>query len=236
MSTTLPISAADLIEFRPNAAAVLSARTELASAQEKYDAAHAEPAAGQVAVPEAERAAIASALTLAQNLLADAEARLEKSDPAFMLRVPTGRTKALIIHAANADPHMPRFRSNAALLRAIADEVDRADLSDDERTALDAAQACIAEGRVIPNESWMHVFTAAQQSATGRIILADRQLSAQLEMRHRLSYCVAIPGRRAPLTDRDLDAIPEQYHGAIHAEILRLGELSEDAAKNFDAP
>lgn len=220
----LPISAADLIEFRPNAAAVIAAREAANKA-----------AAALAASPDDE--ALKAALDAADAALEAAEAEQAGNDPVFRLRPPTGRIRALISHATLADPDAPRFRDNAALLDAIEAEADEAGLLDDDLAAVAEARELVKAGKNLDGDLWGRIFAAAQDTRGGRRIIADRLLSGTIDARHRVRYCLVVDGLPSPLRDTDLDR-PDiaGWLGAINAELLRLETLGRDDAKNSDAP
>lgn len=225
-ASPFPLSARDTVEFRPATAAVIAARAALEDAQ-----AAAGPATDEVAPDD-----LAAKVQAAQAALEAAEAEQAKADPIFMLRVPTGRTKALVQRATSADPDAPRLRDNAELLAAIEAEARDAGLLDDDLAAIAEAKPLVAAGKMMDGELWSRVFAAAQDTAGGRRIIADRVLYSELHARHRIAHHLVLDGQQhRPLSERDLDSV-ERYLPAINAEIERLSTLAAADAKNSAAP
>lgn len=234
MASPFPLSARDVIEFRPAQAAVIAARAALEEAQ--AETATVLPADGSpVTIP-------LDKLAAAQAALADAEAEQAKADPVYRLRVPTGRTKALVGHAVQCDPCAPRLLGNTELLAAIEAEAADAGLLEDDLAAIAEAKPLAAKGETLPDALWTRIFRAAQDTVAGRRIIADRVLYTELHARHRIAHHLLLQTATAPLanyrplSEHDIDSIDQRYLVAINAELERLTSLSAADAKNSAAP
>lgn len=228
MAHPMPLSARDTLEFRPRSAAVIAAREALGVLEADVLGRTKEGAP----VSEEDQAALVEA----QAALEAAEAARAEDDPVFLLKVPTGRTKALVNHAIYADADAPKFQGNKELIAAVEAEADEAGLSAEDVAALARAKELIAAGADMPQELWSLIHAAAQQTDAGRMIIADRILFSELLARHRIRYHLALPGKKLPLSERDVDTVEPAYLGAINAELVRLSELTKADAKNSAAP
>lgn len=241
MASPMPLSARDAVEFRPAQAAVIAARAALEKAQAAQAASvNAIAADGEpLGKPQADADAVVAA---AQAALEAAEAEAAKADPIFRLRVPTGRTRALVNHATQADPAAPRFRDNAELLQAIEAEAVEAGLLDSDLAAIAEAKPLVAAGQSLEGELWTRIFNAARDTVAGRRIIADRNLWSELYIRHRVAHHLILSDAAAPLasyrplSERDLDSIDQRHLLAIATELDRLSNLTAADAKNSDAP
>lgn len=219
MAYPMPISARDLIEFRPNSEAVIRAREAVEKAQADINAA-------LTAVTGEMNAALESA----EKALAAAEEAREKADPVFMLRVPNGRTKAIFVRDINADPDMPKYSGNKELIAAALTEAEA--LEPDEVQALNDAAQFFADGKDAPESVWRPAVEAVNKTAAGRAILADRYLFGELSGRHRIRHHLVIDGVRNPLPEHEIDRIEDVYLAAINAKLIEMSEMSKDTAKN----
>lgn len=226
MAYPMPISARDLIEFRPNSEAVIKAREAVEKAQADINAALTAENGG----PDSVTDEIKAALEDAEKALAAAEEAREKADPVFMLRVPNGRTKAIFVRDINADPDMPKYSGNKELVTAALTEADSLDPA--EVQALNDAAQFFNDGKDAPESVWRPAVEAANKTAAGRSILADRYLFGELSGRHRIRHHLVIDGVRNPLPEHEIDRIEDGYLGAINAKLIEMTELSKDAAKN----
>lgn len=245
MAHPMPLSARDLYEFRPNAAAVIAARAEVEKAQAELDSVQALHAqhqgdGGAMVAHECHEIDVKGArdrLEAAQKALDEAEAACSAADPAFLLKIPTGRTKALLQHAVNTDPDIPAFRGNKVLLAAIESEAEAAGLTADDLTAINEARKVVESGEGLTGDLWSKIYNMAQATETGRALIADRLLHVELVGRHRVRLHLVLDGKRSPLSERDLDEPGvADYLSAINAKLIELSEVSKAAAKNSAAP
>lgn len=221
MASPFPLSARDVVEFRPATAAVIAARDVLEKAQAE---------------------AGVDAVAAAQAALEAAEAALAKRNPVYLLRPPTGKTKALVNYAVNADPCVPRLRDNTELLQTIEAEAADAGLLEVDLAAIAEAKPLVAAGQVLTGDLWAKVYGAAQDTAGGRRIIAGRLLFNELRIRHWIAHHLILSDAASPLagykplSERDLDAIDNDDLRAINLELDRLSELTKADAKNSAAP
>lgn len=210
----LPVSATDIIEFRPAAERVKRAAAALAEAR-------------------AAKPKNPVAIAAAEADLAAAEAAQAQRDPAYRLRVPTIRTKSASTGDLVAECCVTK--SNADLIAAMLAEPDR--LSSDDAAFL--AEIKIDADGHCPDADWPRVHTIARAIPAGARILADRIHSANLARLHSIRHHLILDGERSPLAESSVDRLnrahPEDIL-AIADKIDRLMVASEDEAKNSDAP
>jgi hypothetical protein len=209
----LPISAADIIEFRPAAERVAKATADLEATREVRPV-------NPVAVQAAEQA------------LSDAEAAQAQRDPVYRLRVPTIRTKSAAARDLMAEGISPK--GDDALIAALA--ADPSQLSPEDAAFLSGVQSAMTDGAGIPPADWPRVYGIARSVPEAARIIADRIHHSAMNRLHIIRHHLILEGQRSPLSESAIDALPADDLGAIGDKIESFLAPTRDEAKNSDAP
>jgi len=204
----LPISAKTVIEFRPNTEAVAAAQAALAAAGDD------------------------SARAAAQTVLTAAEAGQGALDPVYRLLPPTGRTRILVTHAMASDRDAPPFVGGAELCDGVLEGLDP---DGDDAAFLASVRGLVDTGRMLEEDA-VRFTLLVFDTAAGRALHSSRATHMALLSRHRVRFCLLVPGRPNPLSESDLDSVPEADLPALIRKVNSLWVLSTDEAKNSDAP
>jgi len=208
----LPISAADLIEFRPAAERVTAAQVALAGAQ-------AADTPNPVTLQSAETA------------LAEAEAAQAADDPVYRLRVPTERSRAGVNRDVIAEGLL--LKGNTELIDAILASTD--EISPDDAAFAQGVKQAMKDSDTIPDGDWPRIHLIARTIPAAARIIADRLMYSTMTRIHSIRHHLVIEGQRTPLPERVLDDLarnnPDDV-AAIGAKIDSLLTVDRDTAKN----
>lgn len=222
----LPISAADVIEFRPAGERVKAVREQLLALEEQLVQAKGDSSK----LSKEQAAALKVDIAKAEQLVAFAEAEQRLSDPVYMLRVPTARTKAHANRDVSAEGVVTK--SNSALLQAFAEHESEMDIADREfvKSVRDGMK-----GDTIQPEDWVRLSTLGLQFPSSAKIIADRVLLNDLTRIHLVRHHLIVDGQRSPLPERFYDQLNQRIPQDVSAIVQRISTLltvSANAAKN----
>ena len=217
LKMSLPISAKDVVVFRPYTYALeLAKKSEaklLTEAQAKLEAAK-------------------EALTLAEKrgskMVADAEAELAKNteQAVYGVKVPTTRSRAAATRDIDSEA-IPR-NSNLDLVNAAL----TGELTDEEQTLLQLLQAQLEAGETPETADWDKAWELAKTIPASARLIANRTYRWEMERFHLIRHHVQIEGQKFPLSEAVANRIPDTDRALLSAKIVELLTPSEDQVKN----
>jgi hypothetical protein len=229
----LPVSASDIIEFKPAEERVFRATDERDDAKEALAKCTPSSPAKKSAPKSDERAAAEMRLAAAEEVLAAAEGALAAAagNPIFSLRVPTERSKA----AVNRD-----ITSEAVVLRSNVDVLDSALAAQDEISPADAeflksVRAATGTDGVISDDNWPRVFSIARSVHASAQIIADWLYHSSIRRIHLIRHHLIIDGQRSPLRESVFEAWVadnSEFAPAVGEKIDSLLTVRKATAKN----
>ena len=148
----------------------------------------------------------------------------------YRLRVPTIRSKSASSRDLLAEAVVTK--NNSELVAALLTDT----LSDDDRTFLTGVQTVMDANGECSATDWPRVYSIARATPAGARIIADRIYSGNMSRLHIIRHHLVIDGKRSPLSEADVDAIPPEDAAEIAEQIEALMYPSADEAKNSDAP
>ncbi len=203
----LPVSAADLIEFRPAAERVAKARAAFTDAQAL------EP-------PNV------VALNATETALAEAEAAQAAADPVYKLRVPTERSRAGLMRDVVAEGVLPR--GNADLVAAILASAD--EISPDDADFVRTVQHAMKGADDVPVDDWPRLSLIARTIPAAARIIADRLMYSSVSRIHAIRHHLVVEGQKTPLPERAFEDLAR----AAPADVVDIG-VKIDGLLNLDA-
>lgn len=223
---SLPISAKDVVVFRPYTYALELARKSeaklLSEAQAKLEAAKGDD----------EVAAAKEALALAEKrgakMVADAEAELAKNteQAVYGVKVPTTRSRAAATRDIDSEA-IPR-NSNLDLVNAAL----TGELTDEEQTLLQLLQAQLEAGETPETADWDKAWELAKTIPASARLIANRTYRWEMERFHLIRHHAQIEGQKFPLSEAVANKIPDTDRALLSAKIVELLTPSEDQVKN----
>lgn len=204
----LPISARDIIEFRPALDRVNAAKAAL-------EAATSDPAPNDIVTNAAQHALDAAELAMASH------------DPVYKIRTPTIRSKS-----ASARDLM----SEGVGLRSDAELISMLIQNDDLIAFEDLAFLKSLNLDDIDPLNWPRLSSIARSVPDGATVIADRIYYGNMSRIHNIRHHLVVDGQRCPLPESYIEIIPSEYIGAIGNKIDSMIYPSVDELKNSDAP
>ena len=199
----IPVSAKDMIEFRPAAARIARAAAEVETAKNSIPF-------NQIAVDAAEMA------------LADAELAQEERDPVYRLRVPTMRSKARVDADLTAEAIVPKYNS----------DVVAAILSSGEVSPEDEEFLRKVDTNDISHADWTRIYWLARSIPESARILANWSLHRLMLKIHKIRHHLILDGERSPVSEASIEALPDGDAAEIAEKIDDLMTPTKAEAKN----
>lgn len=204
----LPVSAKDIIEFRPALDRVNVAKQVLLDAQSANPKNPIVVSASEMAV-------------------SDAEISLAANDPIYQIRVPTIRSKMRFERDVSAEP--VALRENVKMIDCV---IAYPEVGPEYADFLASVKATTEAGSQLSMDDWVKFHGIARSVPAASAILADFAYQRGLRQFHAIRHFLIIEGQPSPLPENAVDALPEEDLGDIAAKIESLISPDKATEKN----